>query len=158
MQITCREDNQEHLLAELAIQELDVVLSDTPIGPPAKVRAYNHLLGECGMTFFATRELSKKYSRGFPKVLDEAPLFFQLTTQPFVVRWINGLTPSRFDPLWLDSSKISLCCAALGKPGQACSRFPRSSRNSFAENASFGWWGVLPLYGIASMRSLWSES
>jgi LysR family transcriptional activator of nhaA len=74
VQITCREDNQEHLLAELAIQELDVVLSDTPIGPPAKVRAYNHLLGECGMTFFATPELFKKYRRGFPKVLHDAPI------------------------------------------------------------------------------------
>ena len=84
--------------------------------------------------------------------------YFQLTTPTFVVRWINGLMPSRFDPLWWDSSKISPCCVALGKPGQACSRFRRSSRNSFAENASFGWWDVLPPYGIASMRSLWSES
>ncbi|MBZ5548486.1 MAG: transcriptional activator NhaR [Acidobacteriia bacterium] len=74
VQITCREDNQEHLLANLAIQELDVVLSDTPIGPPAKVRAYNHLLGECGMTFFATPELSEKYGRRFPKVLHGAPI------------------------------------------------------------------------------------
>jgi LysR family transcriptional activator of nhaA len=74
VQITCREDNQEHLLAQLSIQELDVVLSDTPIGPPAKVRAYNHLLGDCGTTFFATPALCKKYSRRFPKVLQDAPL------------------------------------------------------------------------------------
>ncbi len=74
VQITCREDNQEHLLAQLAIQELDVVLSDTPIGPPAKIRAYNHLLGECGMTFFATPELSKRYRSRFPKLLQEAPV------------------------------------------------------------------------------------
>lgn len=74
VQITCREDNQEHLLAQLSIQELDVVLSDTPIGPPTKVRAYNHLLGDCGTTFFATPELCKRYSRRFPKVLQDAPL------------------------------------------------------------------------------------
>ena len=74
VKITCREDNQEHLLAELAIQELDVVLSDTPIGPPTKIRAYNHLLGECGTTFFATPDLASKYSRNFPKVLNVAPL------------------------------------------------------------------------------------
>ncbi len=74
VQITCREDNQEHLLAQLAIQELDVVLSDTPIGPPAKIRAYNHVLGECGTTFFATPDLYKRYSRHFPKVLGDAPL------------------------------------------------------------------------------------
>lgn len=74
VQITCRENNQEHLLAELAIQELDVVLSDTPIGPPAKVRAYNHLLGECGMTFLATQELSKKVRGRFPQALHNAPV------------------------------------------------------------------------------------
>jgi LysR family transcriptional activator of nhaA len=74
VQITCREDNQEHLLAQLSIQELDVVLSDTPIGPPAKIRAYNHLLGECGMTFFATPGLSNKYRARFPKVLQHAPV------------------------------------------------------------------------------------
>lgn len=74
VQITCREDNQEHLLAQLAIQELDVVLSDTPIGPPAKIRAYNHLLGECGTTFFATHDLHKRHRMRFPKVLGEAPL------------------------------------------------------------------------------------
>ena len=74
VQIACREDNQEHLLADLAIQELDVVLSDTPIGPSAKIRAYNHLLGECGMTFLATQELSKKYRRRFPQVLHDAPV------------------------------------------------------------------------------------
>lgn len=74
VQITCREDNQEHLLAQLSIQELDVVLSDTPIGPPAKIRAYNHLLGECGTTFFATPDLCRRYRRRFPKVLQEAPL------------------------------------------------------------------------------------
>ena len=74
VQITCREDNQEHLLAQLAIQELDVVLSDTPIGPPTKVRAYNHQLGECGMTFFATPDLARKYRRRFPEVLGDAPM------------------------------------------------------------------------------------
>lgn len=74
VQITCREDNQEHLLAQLAVQELDVVLSDTPIGPPAKIRAYNHQLGECGTTFFATPELLRKYHRRFPEVLQEAPM------------------------------------------------------------------------------------
>ena len=74
VQITCREDNQEHLLAQLAIQELDVVLSDSPIGPPAKIRAFNHQLGECGMTFFATPELSKEYRGPFPGVLQGAPM------------------------------------------------------------------------------------
>jgi LysR family transcriptional activator of nhaA len=96
VQITCREDNHEHLLAQLAIQELDVVLSDAPISPPAKVRAYNHLLGECGMTFFATPELLKKYSRGFPKVLDDAPLLLPA----------NNTSVRRALDQWFDSHQI----------------------------------------------------
>lgn len=46
--LICREASTEQLLARLAIQELDVVLTDAPIGPTVKVRAYNHLLGETG--------------------------------------------------------------------------------------------------------------
>ena len=64
----------------LAIQELDVGAVRHPLGPPAKVRAYNHLLGECGMTFFATRGLSKKYSGRFPKVVHDAPLLLPADT------------------------------------------------------------------------------
>jgi LysR family transcriptional regulator, transcriptional activator of nhaA len=75
VRIICREDNQEHLLAQLSIQELDVVLTDTPIGPPAKIRGYNHLLGDCPTTFFISRRC--KYSpktRQFPELLNGAPM------------------------------------------------------------------------------------
>jgi LysR family transcriptional activator of nhaA len=97
VQITCREDNQEHLLAELSIQELDVVLSDTPIGPPAKVRAYNHLLGECGTTFFATPDLSSRHHRRFPEVLRELPILLPAT----------NTTVRRALDQWLESLQIT---------------------------------------------------
>lgn len=38
------------------------------------VRAFNHLLGECGLSFFATAELASKYRRRFPASLEGAPL------------------------------------------------------------------------------------
>jgi LysR family transcriptional activator of nhaA len=94
VQITCREDNQEHLLAELAIQELDVVLSDTPIGPPAKIRGYNHQLGECGMTFFATPELARKHRRRFPEVLRDAPMLLpagNTNVRRALDQWLDSL-------------------------------------------------------------------
>lgn len=75
VRIVCREDNQEHLLAQLSIQELDVVISDTPIGPPVKIRGFNHLLGECGTTFFAsTKGSSLGAIRKFPDVLQGSPM------------------------------------------------------------------------------------
>ena len=74
VRIICREDKPDRLLAELAIHELDLVLSDAPIGPTTKVRAFNHLLGECGVTFFGTPALARTCRRGFPRSLGGAPM------------------------------------------------------------------------------------
>jgi LysR family transcriptional activator of nhaA len=72
--LVCREGKLEHLLAELSLYNLDVVLSDTPLTPVVKVRAFNHLLGECGVTFCGTAPLAAAYRDGFPRSLDAAPM------------------------------------------------------------------------------------
>jgi LysR family transcriptional activator of nhaA len=73
-QLVCREGVLDELLAELAIHRLDVVIADSPIQPNVNVRAYSHLLGECGVTFFAAPPLARKLRRRFPRSLDGAPL------------------------------------------------------------------------------------
>ena len=73
-EIVCIEDTTERLLGSLATYSLDLVLSDAPRGAEVAVRAYNHLLGECGVSFFATRELASRHRRGFPASLDGAPM------------------------------------------------------------------------------------
>jgi len=73
VRLVVHEQSTAKLLAALAVHELDVVLADTPSGPEVRVRAFNHLLGECGVTLFASRELAKKYRKGFPRTLDGAP-------------------------------------------------------------------------------------
>ena len=73
IQLVCRESTPAELLAQLAIHELDLVLSDSPIGPGVRVRAFNHLLGECGVSIFGTKELATAYRRRFPRSLDGAP-------------------------------------------------------------------------------------
>lgn len=71
-----REGKPEPLLAELAIHKLDLVLTDAPVGGSTSVRAFNHLLGECGVTLFATPELATRYKRRFPASLDGAPMLW----------------------------------------------------------------------------------
>ncbi len=73
VRLVCHEGNPAELLTRLATYELDLVLSDTPIGPDVKVRAFNHLLGECGVSIFGVKDLADKYRRRFPKSLDGAP-------------------------------------------------------------------------------------
>jgi LysR family transcriptional activator of nhaA len=74
VRLVCREDKHEQLLASLAAHDLDVVLSDAPIGPAMRVRAFNHLLGECGVVFFATPAIAAAHRRRFPSSLDGAPV------------------------------------------------------------------------------------
>ena len=74
VRIVCRETGLETLLGDLAIHRVDVVLSDAPIPPSIKIQAYNHLLGECGVTFMASSRLAKRYRRKFPACLDGAPV------------------------------------------------------------------------------------
>ena len=78
------EDAPERLLAELAVFGLDVVLADAPVGPAVRVRAYNHLLGECPVSVFGADRLAKAYRRGFPRSLDGAP--FLLPRQDSALR------------------------------------------------------------------------
>lgn len=63
----------ERLLASLALHDLDVVLTDRVAPPGVSVRAFNHLLGDCGVTLFAAPRQAARYRRGFPKALDGAP-------------------------------------------------------------------------------------
>ncbi len=80
VQLICREDRVERLLADLALHELDLVLSDAPVPPASNVRAYNHLLGECGVTLFATAKLAAAHRKGFPKSLEGAPFLMPSDT------------------------------------------------------------------------------
>jgi LysR family transcriptional activator of nhaA len=64
----------ERLLAELAVHELDVVLSDAPVTPTLNIRAYNHPLGESTVGWVGTPALAEVYRRKFPKSLNGAPI------------------------------------------------------------------------------------
>ena len=72
--ILCREADLERLFGDLATHQLDVVLSDAPVTPTLSVRAYSHLLGECGVAFMGTRPLVRRYRATFPQALDGAPM------------------------------------------------------------------------------------
>src|ERR1700757_661419 len=74
VRIVCREGSSDQLLAQLAIHQMDVVISDVPTSPNVKIKAYNHLLGECGTTFVATPKLAKSLKGDFPQSLHQAPL------------------------------------------------------------------------------------
>jgi len=75
IQITCHEGRQNDLLAMLATHDLDVVLTDAPSGSLVRIKAFNHLLGECGVGVFGSKELYSQYHHKFPHSLANACFF-----------------------------------------------------------------------------------
>lgn len=84
VRLTCHEGKAKDLLARLALHELDLVISDLPVAADVNVRAYSHLLGECGLTVMGIRELAVRHRQHFPARLDGAP--FLLPTEDTVMR------------------------------------------------------------------------
>lgn len=70
MRLQCFEDRQDRLLADLAVHTIDVVIAEAPVAPGSPIRAYSHLLGECGVTLFGAPKVARRLRRGFPESLD----------------------------------------------------------------------------------------
>jgi LysR family transcriptional activator of nhaA len=98
VEMVVHEDEPERLLADLAIQKLDLVITDAPIPPHINVRAYNHELGSSGVGMFAAPELADSLRPGFPQSLDGAALLLpteQSVLAGAIARWCRqlGITP-----------------------------------------------------------------
>jgi LysR family transcriptional activator of nhaA len=95
-QIVCFEGKLNELLGELAMHRLDVVIADRPLTADNHVRAFNHLLGKCGVTVYGTSKLARKYKKNFPVSLQSAPML--LPTQNTSLR--------RLLEQWFDDNQI----------------------------------------------------
>ena len=63
IELSVAEDEMHHLLAKLANDEMDVLLSDSPVPPHSAMNAYNHLLGDSDLGIF----INKRYTRTIKK-------------------------------------------------------------------------------------------
>lgn len=96
VRLVCREDKNDRLVAQLAMQELDLVLTDAPA--PTAARVFHHVLGECGVTFFAAGRIASALKNDFPRSLDGAAMLMPLagsTLRRSLEQWFDreGLHP-----------------------------------------------------------------
>jgi LysR family transcriptional activator of nhaA len=96
VEVVCDHGPPHELLARLAVHALDVILADAPASPGAKVRAFSHLLGECGLSFVGTPELAAVHGPGFPNSLDGAPFLLPA----------EGTTMRRSLDQWFDAQGV----------------------------------------------------
>jgi LysR family transcriptional activator of nhaA len=98
LRVICYEGKPTPLLGQLSVHQLDLVLSDAPMGPEMKLRAFNHLLGECGVSIFAPKAEARRYRKTFPRSIDGAPFLMpaeNTSLRRLLDHWFatNGLRP-----------------------------------------------------------------
>jgi LysR family transcriptional activator of nhaA len=98
VELECYEAKFDQLLADLAADRFDVVLSDCPLGVGARVRAFNHPLGESAIVFCGVPKLAARYRRNFPHSLQGAPLLLPTINAEYrraLDQWFaaQGLSP-----------------------------------------------------------------
>jgi LysR family transcriptional activator of nhaA len=96
IEMVCREASSQELLRLLGQHEVDLVLTDAPAAA-TPLRAFNHLLGESGTTFFAAPSLATAARKHFPQSLDGSPLLLPG----------DGTQLRRALELWLDATGLS---------------------------------------------------
>jgi len=78
LRLICREGEQTALLAELAMNKLDLVLSDQPLMPSSSIKAYNHEITSSDTSFFASPLLVDALAgTAFPACLHQQPMLLQ---------------------------------------------------------------------------------
>jgi len=145
--IICREGKRDDLLAELAVHRLDLVLSDAPLDSSSSVKAFNHKLGECGVTFFARADSAKKLKRNFPTSLNGQPML--LPTQSTTMR--------RLIDRWFDEREIQPLITAEFEDSALMKVFGQSGGGSFPapsviEREVIRQYGVQPVGRVESLR------
>ncbi|MBD1599595.1 transcriptional activator NhaR [Pseudomonas typographi] len=117
LRITCREDKLERLLADLAIQRLDLVISDSPMPAHLDIKGYSHKLGECGVAFFATPALANALRGSFPQHLQGQPLLIPGPDSVVRKRLLRWFDEQHIQPRVVGEFDDSALMQAFGESG-----------------------------------------
>lgn len=74
VRLVCHEGKFPDLLAQLALNRLDLVIADEPMSKRLNVKAFNHPLGRTAMSFFCAPSLKSGLNGTFPQCLNDFPL------------------------------------------------------------------------------------
>lgn len=117
LRLVCWEGPPEKLLADLAVHRLDLVISDHPIPPGLSVKAYNHLLGASGVSFFADARQAGHYASHFPRSLDQAPVLLPVNSSALRRRLDDWFALKDVHPVVVAEFDDSALLKAFGEAG-----------------------------------------
>ena len=118
VRLICQEGKFPELLSQLALNKLDLVLADEPMGRRLSVRAFNHPLGRSGMSFFGAPALQARLQGDFPQCLHGAPVLIpgaQASVRPQLEAW---LTRHQIQPQVVGEFDDGALMSAFGREGR----------------------------------------
>jgi len=97
VRLVCREGSLDMLLAELALQRIDMVVADRPMPSGLAIRGHSHKLCDSALAFFGAESICAE-PNAFPQCLNDAPLLLpgeHAAVRSHIDRWLNDqrLTP-----------------------------------------------------------------
>lgn len=144
VRLICTEDHTETLLEKLATHQLDLILSDAPVSPGIRVKAYNHLLGTSQVALFGTAPLVKQYRNGS---LDGAPFLFPAagaSLRRSLDQWFDA---RGIAPRVVGEFKDSALLKAFGQAGAGLFAAPVAVGNEISE--TYGVKMFMEMEGVA---------
>jgi LysR family transcriptional activator of nhaA len=118
VRMICREGKIDVLLSELAIHRLDLVIANVPMPASFSVQAFNHKLGESGLSFFAAPVLVRRCKGRFPGNLAHMPLLLPGHDSPVAARLQRWLERHAIAPRIVGEFDDSALMKAFGQNGQ----------------------------------------
>jgi LysR family transcriptional activator of nhaA len=117
IRLVCRESGLESLLGDLAVHQLDLVLSDRPIPPGLSVKAFSHPMGSSAIALFARKGSARQYEKGFPGSLNKAPILLPTIDNPIRRALDDWFDQQGISPTLVAEFEDSALMKAFGQAG-----------------------------------------
>jgi LysR family transcriptional activator of nhaA len=118
VRLVCSEGKFPDLLAQLALNRLDLVIADEPMSKRISVKAFNHPLGRTNMSFFCAPDLKRQLKGSFPQCLNDFALLMP-GTQASVRQQLEGwLTRHQIHPRIIGEFDDGALMNAFGREGR----------------------------------------
>ena len=118
VRLICSEGKFPDLLAQLALQRLDLVIADEPMSRRMSVKAFNHPLGSTTMSFFAAPQLKAQLKGVFPQCLNGMPMLIQGAAASVRQQLEGWLTLHQIHPRIVGEFDDGALMTAFGREGR----------------------------------------
>jgi LysR family transcriptional activator of nhaA len=118
VRLICSEGKFPDLLAQLALNRLDLVLADEPMSKRISVKAFNHPLGRTSMSFFCAPALQAQLQGDFPACLNGCPMLIQGAQASVRLQLDGWLIRHHIQPRIIGEFDDAALMAAFGREGR----------------------------------------